>query len=102
MAWALWGALAWSISLSDKAAKAVSLMEDDIVALLALDLETHGPFPVGTLDKKAWSDIVSKQTCFSRNTGFLLTKRIITTGLPRQQSLHTLLFRNVQGWSELL
>jgi hypothetical protein len=42
VAWALWGALAWSVSLSADIARAVSASDDDIVALLALDADSRG------------------------------------------------------------
>lgn len=60
VAWALWGALAWSVPLSQGAAKAVSGMEDDIVALLALDVESRGLFPPGALNKQEWDAIVNQ------------------------------------------
>jgi hypothetical protein len=60
VAWALWGALAWSVPLSSQMARAVSEMNDDIVALLALDADARGLFSAGALDKNLWSKIVSE------------------------------------------
>jgi Reverse transcriptase (RNA-dependent DNA polymerase) len=60
VAWALWGALAWSIPLSDVAAQAVSTMDDDIVALLALGAEVKGLLPIGALNKQSWTATVSQ------------------------------------------
>jgi hypothetical protein len=60
VAWALWGALAWSVPLSNDAAKAVSEMEDNVVALLALHADSLGLFTVGALDKTNWSNLVSQ------------------------------------------
>ena len=60
VAWALWGALAWAVPLNQTVAAAVSEMEDNIVALLALDLEARGLFPAGSLNKKLWTDAVSQ------------------------------------------
>ena len=54
VAWALWGALAWGLKMSRTVAIAVSAMDDDVVALLALDAETRDLFPAGALNKTAW------------------------------------------------
>ncbi len=55
VAWALWGALAWNLSLSAGAAQAVSAMEDDVVALLALHADARGLFPSNSLNTALWS-----------------------------------------------
>ena len=60
VAWALWAALAWDISLSTQAARALDPMEDDIVALLALQAEAKGLFATGALSKSAWSAITQQ------------------------------------------
>ena len=60
VSWALWGALLWDVHLSVDAAKVVSAMEDDIVALLALDAEARGLFPTGSLDKQNWQSLVDQ------------------------------------------
>ena len=54
VAWALWGALAWFVQLSATAAQFVSGMDDDIVALLALDADARGLFPAGALNRQPW------------------------------------------------
>jgi hypothetical protein len=59
VSWALWGALAWKINLSTEAAKSVTSMEDNVVALLALDADSRGLFPSGSLDKQPWQDLVA-------------------------------------------
>jgi reverse transcriptase-like protein len=59
VSWALWGALAWSVPLSDEAARSVSDMNDDVVALLALDADSRGLFPLGSLNTTAWSTVLS-------------------------------------------
>jgi hypothetical protein len=66
VAWALWGALAWKISLSTHAARAVSRMEDDIVALLALDAEARGLFPAGALDKQLWQSLMNQSDALDK------------------------------------
>jgi len=60
VAWALWGALAWSVPLSTNAARLVSGMEDDVVALLALDLDAEGLFPKGALNKNDWAALAAE------------------------------------------
>jgi hypothetical protein len=54
VAWALWGAMAWAVPMSTASASAVSDMDDDIVALLALDADKRGLFPVGALNSQRW------------------------------------------------
>lgn len=60
VAWALWGALAWDLPISAASAQSVSAMEDDIVALLALDANERGLFPAGALDTQVWTTIVNQ------------------------------------------
>jgi hypothetical protein len=55
----LMGALAWSVPLSTQAAQFISQMNDDIVALLALDADSRGLFPAGALNTAAWGNLVS-------------------------------------------
>lgn len=59
VAWALWGALAWKVPLSAAAAGLVGNMDDDIVALLALDAEANQLFPHGSLNKQNWTIIAN-------------------------------------------
>ncbi|PYP88300.1 MAG: hypothetical protein DMF61_06835 [Blastocatellia bacterium AA13] len=65
VAWALWGALAWSVPLSEETAKLVSKMDDDIVALLALDVDYRDLFPPGTLDRSLWATVVNEPDVLS-------------------------------------
>jgi hypothetical protein len=60
VAWAIWGAMALSISLSQRSAQSMSQMEDDIVALLALDADSRGLFPMNTIDKTLWSSLITQ------------------------------------------
>jgi Reverse transcriptase (RNA-dependent DNA polymerase) len=60
VAWALWGALAWNTPLDASIARAVSLMEDDIVALLSMDADDRQLFPPGSLDRGRWDGMVSQ------------------------------------------
>ena len=60
VAWSLWGALAWSVSLSSRAARSVSAMDDNIVALLALDADGRGLFPGGSLNRQKWTTLVNE------------------------------------------
>jgi hypothetical protein len=58
VAWAIWSAILLEIELSADAAKAIAAMEDDFVALLALDADERGRFPSGALDKTAWETLI--------------------------------------------
>lgn len=60
VAWALWGALAWKVSLSARSAQLIDAMEDDIVALLALNAAADGLFAPGELTANTWSTLVSQ------------------------------------------
>jgi hypothetical protein len=60
VSWALWGAIVWKIGLSADAAKAICGMEDDVVALLALDADAQGLFPPGSLDVQTWNSLASQ------------------------------------------
>jgi hypothetical protein len=60
VSWALWGALGWNIGLSADAAKAVCEMEDDVVALLALDADAQGLFPMGALNTQTWDSLINQ------------------------------------------
>ena len=60
VAWAIFGALAWSVPLSPGAARAISQMQDDVVAILALHAESEGLFPSGSLDTSSWATLVSQ------------------------------------------
>jgi len=60
VAWALWGALAWNVSLSDEAARLVSEMEDDVVALLSLHAHAEFLFPPASLNTAKWTNLVNQ------------------------------------------
>jgi hypothetical protein len=60
VAWALWGALAWDVNLSNDAALLVDAMEDDVVALLAMHAAALGLFPRGALTKNSWAALVAQ------------------------------------------
>jgi hypothetical protein len=59
VAWALWAVCAWKLSLSADALKAVSGMDDDVVALLAMYAESQGLFGPGGIDKTKWSTLAA-------------------------------------------
>lgn len=52
--WALWASIVLKTRLSHEAAEAVSAMEDDFVALVALEAEERGVFE-GALNRQAWT-----------------------------------------------
>ncbi|HKO45565.1 MAG TPA: RNA-directed DNA polymerase [Pyrinomonadaceae bacterium] len=60
VAWALWGALAWNVALSENAATLVSELEDDIVALLSLHADQQGLFPTGSLNTAKWANLIAQ------------------------------------------
>ena len=60
VAWALWGALAWNVSLSDATAGLVSEMEDNVVALLALHANAEYLFPPGSLNTGKWAGLLGQ------------------------------------------
>lgn len=57
VAWGLWAAIALDVAMSADAARAISTMEDDFVALLALDADSRGLFPSGQLDSSGWETL---------------------------------------------
>jgi hypothetical protein len=56
--WALWAAIHWQVPLGADTAASVSVMEDDFVALLALDAAGRGLF-AGPLDTRRWEASVN-------------------------------------------
>jgi len=60
VAWALWAAAAWDLTLSDATAKAVSEMDDNVVALLALHCDTAGVWSPGGIDPQRWATMVAQ------------------------------------------
>jgi hypothetical protein len=65
VAWALWGALAWNVSLSDEAARLVGEMEDDVVALLSLHAQAEFLFPPASLNTAKWTNLVNQPDVLS-------------------------------------
>jgi hypothetical protein len=60
VAWALWGSLAWGVHLSSECGKILGDVDDDIVALLALDAEARGLLPKGSLNKQQWVTVAEQ------------------------------------------
>jgi hypothetical protein len=54
VAWGVWAAIALEIEMSPKAAEAAARMEDDFVALLALDAHARGLYGKHALDLSRW------------------------------------------------
>jgi hypothetical protein len=59
VAWALWTAIQFSVDLSSETATVVCAMEDDVVALLALDANARGRFPANAINLIRWSSLVT-------------------------------------------
>lgn len=57
--WCLWASLSFGLQLSADVAQAVAQMDDDAVALVALDADSRGLFPRGTLNPGRWAAIVA-------------------------------------------
>jgi len=56
VAWSLWAAIQFDVDLTAAAAEAISQMDDDVVALLALHANDRGRFPAGALDPTPWQN----------------------------------------------
>ncbi len=65
VAWALWTAIQFEVDLSNDAAAKISAMEDDIVALLALDANARARFAPNALDATRWLQIVGLPNALS-------------------------------------
>lgn len=59
VAWALWMAIQFEIPLSAATAAHISTMEDDIVALTALDAISRQVFPANTVNTGSWQALAS-------------------------------------------
>lgn len=57
VAWGIWAAIALEIDMSKEAAEAVASMEDDFVALLALDASSRGLFGDHQVDPSKWEKL---------------------------------------------
>jgi hypothetical protein len=58
VAWAIWACIALDMTLNAEAARAVGELDDDVVALLALDAETRSLLP--GLDTTLWRSFMTK------------------------------------------
>jgi hypothetical protein len=87
VAWALWAAVELELDLSDEAAKAIVAMEDDFVALIALDANSRGRFTAGTLDTGPWETLVNYDEVLSGDHWLLAYEATIkgwlTSAAPR-------------------
>ena len=59
VSWALWGCLALDVPLSEAMSHLISRMDDDVVALLALQCEDRAVLPSGSLDRQFWTTAVA-------------------------------------------
>ncbi len=59
VSWALWGCLALDVSLSKAISHLIGRMDDDVVALLALQCEARAVLPSGSLDRQVWTTSVA-------------------------------------------
>jgi len=63
VAWSLWGAILFNLQLNTESSKAISKIEDSIVALLALDAESRGLFEE-PLEKSHWSQYMNNDSLY--------------------------------------
>ena len=59
VAWALWGCLALDVTLSSSVSQLIGKMDDDVVALLALQCEERKVIPSGSLNRQLWATSVT-------------------------------------------
>jgi hypothetical protein len=86
VAWALWTAKRLSISLSNEVADAVETVDDDIVALVALELHDNGLLPTPDTSFQLWSDYMSAEHLYSDH--WLLAYEALEHGwLPSRDGL---------------
>jgi hypothetical protein len=65
VAWSLWTARSLSVDLPAEVANAVRKVDDDIVALVALDLEAQGLLPA--LNPSLWASRMTAETLYSEH-----------------------------------
>jgi len=81
VAWSLWCARSLGIDLPKNVSTAISKVDDDIVALVALDMESQGLLP--TLKTKLWASRMSAEHLYSEH--WLLAYEAYVQGwLPAQ------------------
>lgn len=80
VAWGLWGAILFNISLDANAERAISKMEDSVIALLALDAQRRGLLS-SSLSKSNWSSFM-KQSELYENQWLLCYEANVKKWLP--------------------
>lgn len=65
VAWGIWGALVFGVELDDEAQREASLLDDPIVALVALDAKSRGL--ANALDTTLWADAMTSDDLYDRN-----------------------------------
>lgn len=78
VAWALWTAKRLHISLSDAVADAVETVDDDIVALVALELHENDLLPTPDDGFQLWSDYMTAEHLYSDH--WLLAYEVLEQG----------------------
>lgn len=66
VAWAMWAAIEFGVTLTKQAAESVSNMNDCVVALLVLDAQARGLVPVG-LDTTGWQNAMTADELYGEN-----------------------------------
>lgn len=82
VAWALWAALTLEINLSAGAATHVGAVEDDFVALLALDASSRGRLPASALDLTLWQSLVAMEDALQGDHWLLAYEGVARGWMP--------------------
>lgn len=80
VAWALWAARSWGVPLSSSAGAVIAEMDDDVVALLALDCLVSGILPSGAVDPTRWEASVAEPDAL-KSEHWLLAYQAYVSGL---------------------
>ena len=59
VSWVLWGCLALDVTLNGSVSQLIGQMDDDVVALLALQCEESEVLPAGSLNRQLWATSVA-------------------------------------------
>lgn len=86
VAWAIWAALTLGIDLSAEAAKDICGVEDDFVALLALDASARGCFAGGAVDVTFWESLVADEDALEGDHWLLAYEGVARGWMPTASS----------------
>ena len=90
VAWALWAAKQLAVTLSQDAANAIETVDDDIVALVGLDLHANGLLPTPRENFGAWAEHMTDDDLYGDHW-LLAYEGIAQDWLPARNGLNYLL-----------